>query len=327
MTLLLSKSFEGFEVWTKQDCEESLGKSEAIGLKIVINEAVKLGNYHAPKDAAQDRVFLLVQRKGEKPAAAEKAALLRRAGYPVAVLTLPAKAAHSRYMQFLHYVVFGLGYVRQMNFITQPSVELYKAITARIHFNGAVGQTEEMARMKASPKQAKWRGGVTVHYDRLNVEAEGASAADIYASILRKLAADGSMEYGEMTFFGDSRYSEKGRALRRVLDRAAASIFPAALKMPADVGEGPGMNHSYHEMIIGHGKCFSTVLLCEKSEKLEEADYNAEYHRAQWLATQMALAERGRNVAAITLKDLEAPTVAALEEFFKQVAAALKRKR
>ena len=36
--------------------------------------------------------------------------------------------------------------------------------------------------------------------------------------------------------------------------------------MPADVYEGPAMNHSYHEMIIGHGKCFSTVLIAEPNE-------------------------------------------------------------
>ena len=149
----------------------------------------------------------------------------------------------------------------------------------------------------------------------------------MYANALRKLASEDAIEYGEITFFGDSRYSEKGRALRKTLDRAAAAIFPGILKMPVDVGEGPGMNHSYHEMIIGHGKCFSTVLLSEKSGKIAEASYDAEYHRAQWLATQMALAERGRNVAAITLKDMEAPAIAALDEFFKQVVAALKRKR
>ncbi len=36
-------------------------------------------------------------------------------------------------MQFIHYAVFGLGYLRRMNFVTQPSVELYKAITNRLH--------------------------------------------------------------------------------------------------------------------------------------------------------------------------------------------------
>ena len=84
------------------------------------------------------------------------------------------------------------------------------------------------------------------------------------------------------------------------------------------------MNHSYHEMIIGHGRCFSTVLLSEKSERLVAADYTADYHKAQFLATQMALAERGRRVVAITVKDLEPATLAGLDEFFRQAAAHIK---
>jgi len=36
-----------------------------------------------------------------------KIALLRRSGYPVAMLTLPAGTPLSRYMQFVHYAVCG----------------------------------------------------------------------------------------------------------------------------------------------------------------------------------------------------------------------------
>ena len=84
------------------------------------------------------------------------------------------------------------------------------------------------------------------------------------------------------------------------------------------------MNHSYHEMIIGHGHCFSTVLLSEKAAALPEAGYTADYHRAQFLATQMALAERQRPVVSITVKDLEPPSLAALDEFFRQASRHLK---
>jgi hypothetical protein len=90
--------------------------------------------------------------------------------------------------------------------------------------------------------------------------------------------------------------------------------------MPADVYEGPAMNHSYHEMIIGCGKCFSTILIATP-------DKTADYHGAQFLATQMALAERGRAVVSLTLRDLENPTLAALDEFFKQAATHLKARR
>jgi hypothetical protein len=88
--------------------------------------------------------------------------------------------------------------------------------------------------------------------------------------------------------------------------------------MPADVYEGPAMNHSYHEMIIGHGGCFSTIIVAEGGEK-------ADYHRAQYLATQMALAERGRAVVSITLRDLEDRSLGALDEFFRQAATQIRQ--
>jgi hypothetical protein len=103
--------------------------------------------------------------------------------------------------------------------------------------------------------------------------------------------------------------------VRAVLDRAAERLFHARLKMPADVYEGPAMNHSYHETIIGHGGCFSTIVIAESA--------GADYHRAQYLATQMALAERGRAVVSIALRDLEDGSLRALDEFFRQAATVI----
>ena len=94
--------------------------------------------------------------------------------------------------------------------------------------------------------------------------------------------------------------------------------------MPVDVYEGPAMNHSYHEMIIGHGKCLSTILLSEQDERNPAATYSNQYHLAQFLATRMALAENDRFVVAITLKDLNDPTLGSLEDFFRQAATAIK---
>jgi hypothetical protein len=81
------------------------------------------------------------------------------------------------------------------------------------------------------------------------------------------------------------------------------------------------MNHSYHEMIIGHGGCFSTIVVAERAG----ADRNLDYHRAQYLATQMALAERGRAVVSITLRDLEDASLRALDEFFRQAATLIRQ--
>jgi hypothetical protein len=272
-----------------------------------------------------------VQVKGTPHDEAQKILSLRRAGYPLATLTLPDWNL-SRYMQFIHYAVFGIGYLQRMNFVTQPSVELYKAITNRLHTeavkHGGIEQTQEWRKMYSGNHRVK-SGPITLFHDRLpqGLAAEDPSAPAMYAGILKSLACTRKIEYGELTFFGDTRYSTQGRAVRKILDRAAERVFRSALKMPVDVYEGPAMNHSYHEMIIGHGKCFSTVLLSEKADRLAAAEYTADYHRAQFLATQMALAERGRYVVSITVKDLEEASLAALETFFRQVATLLRAKR
>ncbi|MBM3814541.1 MAG: hypothetical protein FJW20_23185 [Acidimicrobiia bacterium] len=329
VTLLTPKSWEGAALWTKQDFEESLGKSEQHGIKILIGEKIKLANYRSPKDALQDRVFLAVSRKGAPGPDKGKLSILRRAGYPLAVLTLPAGAALSSYMQLVHYTVFGLAYLRQMNFVTQPSVELYKAITQKLHTAaakaGGIEQIREWQRLKNPAASFQYRGGISLHLPflgELNLNKADAPAA--YAAVLKRLAEMRQIEYGELTFFGDTRYSARGRAIRQCLDHAADLLFRSRLKMGADVCEGPAMNHSYHEMIIGHGRCFSTVLLSEKAESIPSVNYTSAYHRAQFLATQLALAERKRPVAAILVKDLEEATLRRLDEFFRQAASHLK---
>ena len=223
-----------------------------------MQEKIKLAHYRAPKDPRQDRVFLSVQIKGAANPETAKTTLLRRAGYPVATLTFAAGALLSRYMQFVHYAVFGLGFLRNMNFVTQPSVELYKSITGRVYAEAKKSAGVEKSRawqaMVRSPRKAVWRAALTLYYDQSDFNPEGADAASIYASLLRRLASNRRIEYGELTFFGDTRYCMKGRDVRKSLDRAAERLFRARLCMPADVYEGPAMNHSYHEMIIGHGK-------------------------------------------------------------------------
>lgn len=329
VTLVLPKAWAGAALWTKQDFEESLGKSEEIGIKVVIGERIRTTNYRPPKDPAQDRVFLALHIKGQPNPDAQKIALLRRAGYPVAALTAPAGTALSAYMQFIHYAVFGIGYLRKMNFVTQPGVELYKAITNRLHADaskaGGIERSKQWKAFVETPHQAKWRNRVTLRYEHawLPVANKDGTAPAVYAALIRD-AFENSAQYGELSFFGDTRYSKPGIAMRRVLDRAAEAVFRARLKAPADVYEGPAMNHSYHEMIIGHGHAFSTVLLSESAASLPEAGYTADYHRAQFLATQMALAERKRPVVSVTLKDLEPASLAALDEFFRQTARYLK---
>ena len=74
----------------------------------------------------------------------------------------------------------------------------------------------------------------------------------------------------------------------------------------------------------GPGCVCSAGLLSERAASIPQAGYTADYHRAQYLATQMALAERKRPVVSITVKDLDETSLSALDEFFRQTARYLK---
>jgi hypothetical protein len=217
-----------------------------------------------------------------------------------------------------------------MNFITQPSGELYKGIANRLYREsirkGGVEHCDEWQKTANSNRRARHRGAITLHYDRLKsrVSVEGLDAPSTYAAIVKQLLARDKIEYAELTFFGDTRYSPAGRSLRKILDRSAERLFRSRLKMPVDIYEGPAANHSYHEMIIGHGRCLSTLILSEKPERLRAANYTAQHHNAQFLATQIALAQKNRPVVSITIKDMEESSLSALEDFFRQAATSLK---
>ena len=325
LTLRLPARRAGIGLWIKQAVEESLGKSEALGVKIVIDEPLRGPRYRAADDPRQDRVFLEVETGA---AGGKRAAALARSGYPVAVLHGGTAKPLSALMQFVHHVVFGLAYLRDMNFVTQPSVELYKTIAARIYReSGRVGgpdRTRAWQRLVRTPRQSRWRRYVSVHFDDLRNGVVRGDAADQIATRLALLANTREVEYGELTFFGDLRITRAGRKMARVLDRAANAVFRRALAMPADVYEGPAMNHSYHEMIIGHGRCFSIVLLSRKQAPLKAIGYTADYHVAQFLATKAALAQRRRPVVAILLNDLTPATLAATRDLFDTVAVRLR---
>ena len=131
-----------------------------------------------------------------------------------------------------------------------------------------------------------------------------------------------AFEYGELTFVGDLRYDPHGRRMRRTLTQAANRLFRARGR-PVDVNEGPAMNHSYHEMIIGHGKCFSTILMPRRHQAIDRISYDAEYHVAQFLATKLALSRRQRPVVAILIEDMRGASLEAVGEFFRAAAAQL----
>src|SRR5205814_3846014 len=129
---------------------------------------------------------------------------LRGAGYPLAILTFAAKAPLSRYMQFMHYVVLGIGYLRDMNFVTQPAVELYKSIASEIYNEAKLaGGILETKAWRALGAGKRWRGVVVLE------------SPESLGGAIRESAKSGRIDYGEITFFGDMRYSAEGPATRK----------------------------------------------------------------------------------------------------------------
>ncbi len=330
VTIALPKPWAGAGVWTKQNFEESLGKSEELGLKIILENRLKLANYRSPKEAGQDRCFLAVKVRGFPKEPPAKESMLRRSGYPLASLTLPKGSPLSSYMQFIHYTVFGLAYLREMNFVTQPGVELYNSLAQKLYREslrkGGVENCREWQKTAGSDRCIRHRSAITLRYDRLRLDipAECQDAPSVYAAIVKRLLARHDIEYADLTFFGDTRYSPAGRDMLKVLNRSAERFFRSRLKLPVDVYEGPAMIHSYHEMIVGHGRCLSTLIFSEKPERLKAAGYDAQYHTAQFLAAQVALEQKSRPVVSITMKDMEEASLGALEDFFRQAGASLR---
>ena len=282
IALLLPRSWSAAALWTKQDFEESLGKSEALGIKIVIGEKVRLRSYGRVGEPGQDRAFLAVQRKGGAHPEARQITALRHARFPMAILTFPSSAPLSHYMQFMHYAVGGLGYLRRMNFVTQPGVELYKAIAGRVVRTRETGWREPPIR----PPGERSFGPIPVNSRRIS----------------KSSPLPREIEYGELTYLGISATPRKGTLCALPWNAPRDRIFRSRLKMPVDIYEGPAMNHSYHEMIIGHGKCFSIVMIAEKQAHFPLAHYEPDYHMAQFLATRMALERRGRHVVAVPIR-------------------------
>ncbi len=339
VTLHLPSEWKGGAVWTKQDFEESLGKSEDIGVKVVINEKTRLANYFSPRSKDQDRCFVFVNVNGLRNPDAAKAAALRRAGYQTAVIDIRGEQPIARYMQFIHYVVFGLGCLRRMNFVTQPGVELYKDYARKINeeaqASGGIEKTAAWRTAMRSKARLKWVGGLAIDFTMLletglmseqDLACDYGNAPSVLAQTLEKLRERGAITYAELTFFGDTRYQAAGPRILRMLEGAADSLFRSKLKMPVDVYEGPAMNHSYHEMIIGYGRAFSIVVLSEEQASIPKLRYKSDYHRAQWLATQQALAERGRAVAGLTIKDLSDDSLDNLRAFFGETARRVRRR-
>jgi hypothetical protein len=222
LTLVLPKIWTGAARWTTRALEECLSATDGPALSVYSDEPVRLANYHRPKEACQDRLFLAVQLKGEAGPESGKVALLRRTGYPVAVLTLERATPLSKFMQSVHYLAFGTAWLSDTSFVSRPAA------------------VRPAASQDPSPHRAEWRGSLSLQFCHLPKELRpkiaGLDAPSCYAIVLRSLAERRRIDSGEFAVTAEIRYSKVWRAIERCLERAAERVIRSPLKMPARVG-------------------------------------------------------------------------------------------
>lgn len=141
-TLVIPPELEGAAEWIKQIFEESEGRNGkgiydqfleqgSFQLKIITGEPLDEGSINNYRSADKsDRVFLVLNfRDRTFTADQEKAcAKLKSEGYPFITLNISGVEDMPALWQGLHYTVATLvGYMWRRNFVTQPSVENYKA--------------------------------------------------------------------------------------------------------------------------------------------------------------------------------------------------------
>jgi len=331
LTLVLPSIWSGVGNWTRHVLEETLGQTDLRGLKVVLENKIRLANYRSPRDPAQDRSFFAVKVKGIPIETPDKVALLRRRGYPIACLTLPKGAVLSSYMQFIHYAAFGLARLRNLNFLAgvgrNPCQTVARNLLEELRSGGGMERSTAWQNLTSNSRKVRHRDSLRLFWSLPDPELDSkvVDAPTLYASIVKQSARNNRIDYAELTFFGDTRYTARGKAVLKVLNRSAERLYRSRLKMAVNVCEGSAMNFSYLATSLRQGRCLSTVLVSEKPEKLASAGHNANHHVAHFLAMQAVLAERKRPVVVLTLKDLEEPSIIALEDFFRQAATALRK--
>ncbi len=325
ITLVLPKPWSGVGAWTKYIFAESAAGPKDLGTRIVLENKIKLANYRSPREPEQDRTFLAIKIRGLPKEVPDKIGMLRRSGYPLATVTIPKAAPLSAYMQFIQYTVFGIAYLRGIRAAARRVAEdagdsVAQALLEDAERAGGTEKGKAWREMVTSPHRARHRGLVNLYYDGPNtgIQPDVMDAPTVFATIVKNILAERNVECAEMIYFGDTRYCARGRAVLKVLQRSAERLFRSRLKLAVDVCEGPPAGPP------PSGKCLAVLLLNEKAERLPAADFNARHHQALFLAARLDLAKRGRNVVAVTIKDLDEGTIGALEDFFRQATAALR---
>lgn len=266
ITLLLPEAWASVAGWTRR---------AFTGLHLITGEKPNL------RHLGKDRVFLVIQRKGEQHPEAAAIKALRNANFPIAAITFNATAQLSRYMRFMEDTAFTLKH---------PTEDPRPSITDEI-FREGVANNAAWKQLHASPESPR---------SLANAIGYGAKTH--------------AFTSGEIAFFGDLRYSENAPLLRKALDNAARLLFRSPLKMPATVCEAPS------GMLLDRSDRFSILIAPAAQNRFALAQYEPDRHIAEFLATKLALENQRRQARAILVKDQSIESIAVLEEFFSQAA-------
>jgi hypothetical protein len=272
ITLLLPQTWSAAGEWTARAFN---------GLNLIAGEKPNLRNL------GQDRVFIIVQRKGEEHPEAAAIKALRNAQYPAAVLTFNATAPLSRYLQLIEATV------TLLNPAADQLAAARESLAAKILADG-IANNAAWKQLHASPESPK---------SLANAISYGARSK--------------SFACGEIALFGDLRYSENAALLRKTLDNAARLLFRQPFKMPATICEAPS------GMLFGRGDRFSLLICPAVQNRFALAQYEPDRSIAEFLATKQILENHRRQVRAILVKDLSPESIAILAEFLSETAGSI----
>ncbi len=324
ITFMVPKELRDLPMWSEQLFEESLCK-DGKGVTIFYGEDVSEVSFKDVKE--NDRIFLRIN-VGAKKTNDELWKYLEKNGYPVFEINVDGIDAIGGVMLGLQRAVATIGYLWNICFVNQPSVEGYKNATREVMSKVQPGQRVEVP--------ADWKsvsfGKLNLYYDRLikvgaiseselNSELKrlGSSMSDapaVYAAIINILKTKPGFEAMELMSYG--RMTE---GMRTNLQGVRTNIFTDGLKMPSKLGEGPDKNHSFQENIEG-GKdmWLSTYFMPLVIEQPEALRYDDNLIRAQALGTVNSIVSRGRKVILITFNSTTKDAEGDVKLFFDKTA-------
>lgn len=373
ITLFLPDEWESFGPWIKKLFEGYLGKRDDFGLKIVIGQESDRELYPPTKANTEGRCYLNINVKGLSNDHEADMQRFREDAHFYSVKSielddidalaegvLPAKL-----MQMLHLAVFPVAYSFGLSAVDEPLVEKYRSMVELFQIKGLedIGQWNSFS----SGVHTKYKNGITLKiYPIINLNqkkrrAIGAAEfseqlaelenlvpgidindpVSVYAALHliamknKDKYGEPAVQYGSLIYYGDSKNTADGAAIKRLIEKRAASFY-RSMGLPADADSGPDYNHASFSMDKGYKHGFVTAIMSkpESRVKIDKApDYRGGYITMQWFATMMSLCgyqasadgqalewadEEPGYVVGITIDKTDEETRVALEDFFKR---------